>query len=98
MDTKMKMEFQLLKLKQGREALKDDGAKHEDHVMKENAVMQVNLFHSRNQIGQLFELLQNYANALDYFECQKYYSKKSALWTWYKEDWTENQFSWYHFT
>jgi hypothetical protein len=54
MDTKMKMEFQLLKLKQGREALKDDGAKHEDHVMKENAVMQVNLFHSHNQIGQLF--------------------------------------------
>ena len=42
MDGKIKLEFQLLKLKQDREVLKDQGAVHEDTIMKENANMQVN--------------------------------------------------------
>jgi hypothetical protein len=49
MEAQMKLEVQLLKLKQEREALKDRGAQHEDSVMKENAVIQVHLikkFHS----------------------------------------------------
>jgi len=43
MEAQMKLEVQLLKLKQEREALKDRGAQHEDSVMKENAVLQVGL-------------------------------------------------------
>ena len=41
MDGKMKLEFHLLKLKQDREILKDQGAVHEDTIMKDNANMQV---------------------------------------------------------
>ena len=41
MDSKVKLEFQLLTLKQERELLKEGGAKHEDAAMKENAGMQV---------------------------------------------------------
>ena len=41
MEAQMKLEVQLVKLKQEREALKDRGAQHEDAVMKENAVIQV---------------------------------------------------------
>ena len=39
--TKGKMENNLLKLKEQREVLKEQGAKHEDAVMKENARFQV---------------------------------------------------------
>merc|ERR1712018_1056980 len=35
-----KLEDQLLKLKQNREALKSQGNKHEDNIMKENAKLQ----------------------------------------------------------
>lgn len=41
MDAKMKLEFQLLTLKQERELLKEGGARHEDSPMKENAGKQV---------------------------------------------------------
>lgn len=40
-DGKAKLSNQLLKLKEQREALKDEGAKHEDVIMKENARLQV---------------------------------------------------------
>ena len=40
-DAKEKLEAQLLKLKEQREALKEGGAKHEDAIMKENAKLQV---------------------------------------------------------
>jgi len=36
-----KLEDQLLKLKEQREALKQQGQKHEDTIMKENAKLQV---------------------------------------------------------
>ena len=42
LDAKDKLDAQLLKLKEQREALKEDGAVHEDHIMKENAKLQVN--------------------------------------------------------
>ena len=40
-DAKEKLEAQLLKLKEQREALKEDGAVHDDQIMKENAKLQV---------------------------------------------------------
>lgn len=40
-DAKKKLEEQLLKLKEEREKLKDNGAKHEDKIMRENAKLQV---------------------------------------------------------
>ena len=40
-DAKEKLEAQLLKLKEQREALKEDGAVHEDKIMKENHKLQV---------------------------------------------------------
>ena len=39
-EAKQKLEAQLLKLKEQREALKEDGAVHEDLIMKENAKLQ----------------------------------------------------------
>ena len=41
LEAKGKLEAQLLKLKEQREALKEDGAVHEDLIMKENAKLQV---------------------------------------------------------
>ncbi len=41
MDASSKLDGQLLKLKEQREALKEGGAKHEDDIMKENARLQV---------------------------------------------------------
>ena len=41
LDAKDKLEAQLLKLKEQREALKEDGAVHEDKIMKENHKLQV---------------------------------------------------------
>ena len=43
-DAKEKLEAQLLKLKEQRETLKEDGAVHDDQIMKENAKLQVSLF------------------------------------------------------
>ena len=40
-DAKLKLEDQLLKLKEEREELKDRGNKHEDKIMRENAKLQV---------------------------------------------------------
>ena len=40
-EARTKLEGQLLKLKEQREALKAGGAKHEDNIMKENARLQV---------------------------------------------------------
>jgi len=40
LDAKDKLEAQLLKLKEQREALKEDGAVHEDKIMKENHKLQ----------------------------------------------------------
>ena len=40
-DAKEKLEAQLLKLKEQRETLKEDGAVHDDQIMKENAKLQV---------------------------------------------------------
>ena len=40
-EAKVKLEDQLLKLKEDREKLKDAGNKHEDKVMRENAKLQV---------------------------------------------------------
>jgi uncharacterized protein YjbK len=42
LDAKVKLETQLLKLKEQREALKDEGSVHDDKIMKENAKLQVN--------------------------------------------------------
>ena len=42
-DAKEKLEAQLLKLKEQRETLKEDGAVHDDQIMKENAKLQVSL-------------------------------------------------------
>ena len=41
-EAKVKLEGQLLKLKEQREVLKDAGQKHEDQDMRENAKLQVN--------------------------------------------------------
>ena len=41
-DAKLKLEDQLLKLKEEREDLKERGNKHEDKIMRENAKLQVN--------------------------------------------------------
>ena len=46
LEAKQKLEAQLLKLKEQREALKEDGAVHEDVIMKENAKLQVIFSHS----------------------------------------------------
>ena len=40
-DAKEKLEAQLLKLKEQRESLKEEGAVHEDKIMKENHKLQV---------------------------------------------------------
>ena len=40
-DAKLKLEDQLLKLKEEREELKERGNKHEDKIMRENAKLQV---------------------------------------------------------
>ena len=39
----MKLEDQLLKLKEEREDLKERGNRHEDKIMRENAKLQVNI-------------------------------------------------------
>ena len=56
-DAKEKLEAQLLKLKEQREALKEDGAGHEDKIMKENHKLQVmnppGFFFYRNYINQI---------------------------------------------
>ena len=41
LDAKLKLEDQLLKLKEEREALKERGNQHEDNIMRENAKLQV---------------------------------------------------------
>ena len=41
LDAKLKLEDQLLKLKEEREALKERGNTHEDKIMRENAKLQV---------------------------------------------------------
>ena len=43
LEAKEKLEAQLLRLKEQREALKEDGAVHEDQIMKENAKLQVTI-------------------------------------------------------
>ena len=40
-DAKLKLEDQLLKLKEEREELKERGNKHEDKIMRDNAKLQV---------------------------------------------------------
>ena len=42
-EAKMKLEDQLLKLKEEREDLKERGNRHEDKIMRENAKLQVNI-------------------------------------------------------
>ena len=41
LDAKVKLEEQLLKLKEEREDLKEGGSKHEDDIMRDNAKLQV---------------------------------------------------------
>ena len=42
-DAKLKLEDQLLKLKEEREELKERGNKHDDKIMRENAKLQVTI-------------------------------------------------------
>ena len=43
LDAKEKLDDQLLKLKERREAYKEEGHVHEDNIMRENAKLQVTL-------------------------------------------------------
>ena len=51
LDAKDKLEAQLLKLKEQREALKEDGAVHEDKIMKENHKLQVKIHQFFKYLG-----------------------------------------------
>merc|ERR1712083_834230 len=61
LDAKQKLEAQLLKLKEQREALKEDGAVHEDQIMKENAKLQKEV---KSRIQYIVDVLGKMETAL----------------------------------
>lgn len=57
LDARDKLEAQLLKLKEQREGLKEDGHVHDDQIMKENAKLQVRF--SPNLFSNPIDQFQN---------------------------------------
>merc|ERR1712083_793961 len=62
LEAKGKLEAQLLKLKEQREALKEDGAVHEDLIMKENAKLQKEV---KSRIQYIVDVLDKMDTALE---------------------------------
>ena len=65
-DAKLKLEDQLLKLKEEREELKERGNKHEDKIMRDNAKLQVIYKYS------LYTLVQRTFSKISRFWDSKY--------------------------
>ena len=64
-DAKEKLEAQLLKLKEQRESLKEEGAVHEDKIMKENHKLQVIKLFLVPTCFQLKTILVHFQNNLE---------------------------------